>query len=136
VGCEALEPVYIMGYRSNGKWVIQGPAEQVAAFKVQLHLEGSPDNVLEELEFFSVGDTGFIRLTYEGWKWYRTYPSIDWLEALWSRLEAFEEKGWSGQLIRLGEEAEDVEELQFGEEYPLSVSREILDDAPETGDPL
>ena len=116
-----------MGYRSSGKWVIKGPAETVRAAWAAARLEVQPyeptDSVLEDHPSFNdfkvyfitleSGETGYIRFEFDDWKWYTSYPSIQFYERVWGYLSEVE--GLSGKRVHVGEDHA-IEENYFGDE--------------------
>jgi hypothetical protein len=122
-----------MGYRSNGKWIIKGPAEEVNAAWADLRLNppktsGNVSDLLAAFKHFTVGDTGYIRFEFEDWKWYQSYSEIQWYEAVWIRLSECD--GLSGKRIHIGED-DDIDENSFGEdEVEIYTSCTISDFEP------
>jgi hypothetical protein len=49
-------------------------------------------------------------------KWYSDYPEVQAIEKVWEIAQQVE--GLSGVFMRVGEEADDVEELNFGQDPP------------------
>lgn len=128
-----------MGYRSNGLWVIKGPVDVVIAAwiacKLKLQAPADEPNIWDEFTTFQKSSTGYIRLEYSDWKWYSSYPSIQFLEQVWSELSDNEEL--TGKRIRIGEDDNDVEQASFGEEPPdIYACSSISDDEHSEGEPL
>jgi hypothetical protein len=117
-----------MGYRSDGRWVIKGPADAMTAAWAELRLNPpafkSTPNIsgtqpsLNDFDFYVVGDTGYIRFEFNGWKWYSGYPDVQWYEAVWGRLASNE--ALSGKRVHIGEDNA-VEESVFGEGYSIEL---------------
>lgn len=134
-----------MGYRSDGRWIIKGPVDAVNAAWAELRLNppvfnASPDYspsdapTLADFQRYDVGDTGYIRFSYDSWKWYISYPDVQWYNAVWDRLA--ENEQLSGRRIRIGEDADDIEEDCFGDDYvELRVSVSFCDDEPQPPTP-
>lgn len=133
-----------MGYRSQSKWIITGPAESITVAWVLCRLklippveEGLPANLWDNFKVFRIGETGYIRFSYEAWKWYDDYPDVQFYESVWSCLADCE--GICGRRIRVGEDEYDIETDQFGdapEEIDLCTVTSILDGEPDEGEPL
>lgn len=128
-----------MGYRSDGKWIIKGAASDVIAALVDIRITLPPpphtDVDISVFDTYQVNGTGYIMLSYEGWKWYDSYPDVQWFESVWARLR--ENDKLYGQRIRIGENGDDTDIDSFGDNWvELSVSRSIHCDEPESGDPL
>lgn len=126
-----------MGYRSDGLWLITGPIDKITTALVSLRMNCPTPNVADPIEFetYRVGDVGYIKLQYAGWKWYDSYPDVQWAESAW---EFFSEcDGLSGKRIRVGEDDDDIDIAEFGEDPPyIYVRREIDCDEPLDGEPL
>lgn len=78
-----------------------------------------------------------MRFTFDDYKWYESYPSIQWYETVWSWLKSnsklFE---LSGKRIHIGEDNETNED-SFGNTYiALYVSVGFQDEEFDSGDPL
>lgn len=130
-----------MGYRTNGRWIITAPAEKLLAACAAMRLEiaAPPDGVtgLDEFVTFKNKGTGYMRFTFEGWKWYTSYPDVQWYESVWSWCESNSEAfGMSGKRLHIGEDNQTTEET-FGDEHiELYVSVSFQDDESASGDPL
>jgi hypothetical protein len=48
------------------------------------------------------------------WKWYPSYPDVQAWDELWENMQDIE--GISGYFVRVGEENDDIEEMQFGDD--------------------
>ncbi len=131
-----------MGYRSDGLWVIKGPIDQIKALWVKLRLGvGAPmcdptdgDHPITAMRAFKHGASGYIELEYQGWKWYGSYPDIMWFEWAWNQASEMEESGVSGRRLRLGEDAEDIEDRSFGEWVEITTRTEICNVEPRSYD--
>lgn len=130
-----------MGYRSNGLWLITGSVEEVTAALVAMRMNVPKPNGAQpdwpEFETYKDDDdgNGYIKLQYSGWKWYESYPDIQWLEQCWEFLS--EVTGLSGKRVRVGEDDDDIDIAEFGEDPPyISIRREIDCDEPLDGEPL
>lgn len=132
-----------MGYRTFGKWVILAPAEKlvaaVAAMRMELPPPPAGDCGWEDFELFKVKDIGYMRFEFEEWKWYTSFPSVDWYECVWSWCEEHtEDFELDGRRVHVGED--NVEETQtFGDggyDIELYVHCSISDGEPDSGDPL
>jgi len=138
-----------MGYRTNGTWVIKGPVEQIIAawttVRLTITLPNDPDNSdisWDEFKLYRIDNTGYIRFSFEGWKWYSGYKSIGFYESVWSCLSELCEKsdaykGIAGKRIHIGEDNA-TEEDQFGDDgdVEIFVCVKIDDDEPKSGEPL
>lgn len=135
-----------MGYRSQGLWVIKGPVQNIQAAWAAIKLTHPNPSTDEDLtrcfSVYQVGDTGYIRLAYEDWKWYDSYPSIRWFDAVWAELES-PEWGLAGTRLRIGEDQNDTEAASFchtpDSDVPEICILHILDDQepqPDDGSPL
>ena len=134
-----------MGYRSDGLWVIKGPIDHIVAAWAKCRLTiaqpTSTENLWDSFVTFRKDDTGYIRLSYEGWKWYESFPGIRFFEQIWGCLEAYRDgadaQPLSGKRLRIGEDDDDIEVGSFGDDvHDIYVSRSIQDDEPSTGEPL
>jgi hypothetical protein len=134
-----------MGYRSDGKWVIKGPVDAITAAWAVVKLEAPPwpgvdyGGGLKDFDVFKVGHIGYIRFQYEDWKWYSSYPDVQWYEKIWEMLR--EMPDISGKRIRIGEEEGDVEIMRFdgsADEVELWTRTEFNDIEPsaDQGKPL
>ena len=127
-----------MGYRSDGLWVIKGPVDQIKALWVKLLLgAGAPardptdgDHPITVMYAFKHDGVGYIELEYQGWKWYEGYPDIMWFEWAWDQALEMETSGVSGRRLRIGEDAEDIEDRSFGEWIDISTRTEIVNNEP------
>jgi hypothetical protein len=128
-----------MGYRSDGRWIIKGPADAVAAAYAELQrnppeytpspmfLDDAPS--IDEFKHYEDNSIGYIRFTFDDWKWYGQFPSVQWYEAVWTRLS--ENKALSGKRIHIGEDSA-VTEDEFGDLYiELYAFAQFNDDEPE-----
>lgn len=57
---------------------------------------------------------GYFVLYGDDWKWYPDYEDVKAWDDLWHQMQQIE--GISGYFLRVGEEHDDVEELEFGED--------------------
>ena len=98
-----------MGYRSSGRWVITGPADTVTAAWAAARMEVEPyksnSNVLDDasfndFKFYTVDNQGYIRFEFDDWKWYTSYPSVQFYERVWEYLSTVE--GLSGRRVHIG----------------------------------
>jgi hypothetical protein len=48
------------------------------------------------------------------WKWYPSYPDVQAWDEMWENMQDIE--GISGYFVRVGEENDDIEEMQFGDD--------------------
>lgn len=135
-----------MGYRTNGAWVIKGPVPQIIAAWAKCRLTLTIPNTGEDLwnyfELYRVGNTGFIRFSYEGWKWYESFSDIQFFESVWSALNDFADEAEnpaesiSGKRVHIGEDSA-TDDRAFGDDAPdLYVSVSIGDHEPDDGAPL
>jgi hypothetical protein len=112
-----------MGYRTDGIWLIRGTVEDITAAMVSARMN-HPSPAKEMDMDFSIFDVyeagyenkivGYIKLEFEGWKWYSSYTDIQWLERLWAHWS--ECTGLSGTRLHVGEEETDVEIDRFGDD--------------------
>ena len=127
-----------MGYRSDGLWIITGEVVDVIAALVSAKMACPPPEGAswDMFDTYRAGDYGYIKLEYEGWKWYDSYTDVQWLNQCWMHWE--ENEKLSGKRIRLGEDDDDTEVDLFGDNTPeLYISRSInADYACVSGEPL
>jgi hypothetical protein len=82
------------------------------------------DEGFDIFKIYHKDGVGYIKLEYEDWKWYETYPFIKWLESLWEFWKDHDRL--SGRRIRIGENDDDTEVDDFGDHYlEIYVSRTI-----------
>jgi hypothetical protein len=115
-----------MGYRSDGLWIITGETADVIAALVSAKMAcPPPDGVSWDVfDTYRAGDHGYIKLQYDSWKWYDSYPDVQWLERCWTHWD--ENEKLSGKRIRIGEDDDDTDVDVFGDDPPeLYVSRSI-----------
>ena len=142
-----------MGYRSNGKWIIKGPVADVRAAWIKCQFMLTPpagfQTIWDEFKLFRVGDEGFIRFEFEGFKWYTNsdYKGINFYESVWALLAGYNESKdkdigntteLSGKRIRIGDDDGDVHAEDFGDDPP-DISTYVLiqdDDEPRSGEPI
>lgn len=62
---------------------------------------------------FGWKDGSFI-LYGADWKWYPSYPDVQAWDKLWENMQDIE--GISGYFVRVGEESDDIEEMEFGDD--------------------
>jgi hypothetical protein len=133
-----------MGYRSQGVIVIHASVVHMRTLIQMCRLalpapQGA--NMLSWDDFkMSVVDVelGELRYTYEGVKWYDTYPDVRWVHAVWSwfseRGDETPELGVSGVRVRIGEDDDDKERHTFGEDPPEIYLRIGIDDCTAPSD--
>lgn len=116
-----------MGYRSSGKWVIKGPADTVRAAWAAARLEVEPfkpaEGVAADLATFNdfqvyyiklgSSETGYIRFEFYDWKWYLSYPDVQFYERVWGYL--YEVEGLSGKRVHIREDNA-IDEESFGDD--------------------
>lgn len=128
-----------MGYRTNGKWIITGPVDKVITALVTMRLEipERKDAGFGSFESFKRDGVGYIRLEFEGWKWYASCDDIKWFESVWDWLDAHHEDfELSGKRVHVGEDNA-VYEYAFGTRcIDLYVSTRLSDDEHDSGEPL
>jgi hypothetical protein len=123
-----------MGYRSSGRWIITGPADKVTAAWVLARLEVPPHQpdqgdghaTFDDFDFYVIGDRGYIRFEFDGWKWYPSYSEVRFYEQVWGYLSEID--GLSGCRVHLGEDNE-VEEHRFGDDL-VHLGVTFYDDEP------
>ena len=112
-----------MGYRTDGIWLIRGTVEDITAAMVSARMNHpSPARELDmDFSIFDVYEArhnnnivGYIKLQFDGWKWYSSYTDIQWLERLWAYWS--ENPALSGTRVHVGEEETDVEVDRFGDD--------------------
>jgi hypothetical protein len=59
-------------------------------------------------------EDGYFVLYGDGWKWYPDYEDVKGWDKLWESMQNIE--GISGYFVRVGEERDDVEEMEFGDD--------------------
>lgn len=122
-----------MGYRSNGRWIIKGPADTViaawAATRLEVKLPDPPDDVsFDMFNVYTIDDTGYIRFEFDDWKWYPSYSDIQFFEHVWAYLSDVD--GLSGRRVHIGEDNA-VEENCFGfTDVYLGVEVNFYDEEP------
>ena len=70
-------------------------------------------NQEKDNETFGWKDGCFI-LYGDGWKWYPDYEDVQAWDKLWESMQNIE--GISGYFCRVGEQADDIEEMEFGDD--------------------
>ena len=131
-----------MGYRSNVAMVIsvdEGYDDSgvdkdwslmemfIAQLKLaQVNLKFWTDDYGSKFPSIGWNDSFFA---FQAWsvKWYEDYPEVKAIEEVWQIAKKIE--GLSGVFLRIGEESDDVVDLNFGEEPPFDyvyLSREIV----------
>ena len=70
-------------------------------------------NIEENNDHFGWKDGCFI-LYGNDWKWYPDYPDVQAWDEMWDAMQAIE--GISGYFVRVGEERDDVVEIEFGDD--------------------
>ena len=133
-----------MGYRTDGVWLIRGTVEDITAAMVSARMNHpSPAKELDmDFSIFEVYEArhnndvvGYIKLEFEGWKWYTSYADIQWLERLWAHWSEY--PNLSGTRVHTGEEENDVEVDRFGDDpTDVYISREIVVNEATTGNYL
>lgn len=133
-----------MGYRTNGVWLIRGTVEDITAAMVSARMNcPSPSGELDlDFSVFDVYEArhgnniaGYIKLEFEGWKWYSSYTDIQWFERLWAHWS--ENPQLSGTRIHVGEEEDDVEVDRFGDDpTDVYITRDIQVGEATTGNYL
>lgn len=112
-----------MGYRTDGIWLIRGTVEDITTAMVSARMNHpSPARELDmDFSIFDVYEArhnnnivGYIKLQFDGWKWYSSYTDIQWLERLWAYWS--ENPALSGTRVHVGEEETDVEVDRFGDD--------------------
>lgn len=109
-----------MGYRSEVCFEISAKKEVLLnglAF-VRMGYEDSKamKEVFEHLKFFELEDgEAILRFYGESWKWYPEYKDVKALWKIWCHFgeSAVEDENISGQFVRIGEEADDIQEESF-----------------------
>lgn len=131
-----------MGYRTNGEWIVSGPAEDITAAWIKCRLlvtQPAGEDLWSTFRLFKVEDIGYIRLSFEQWKWYESYPDVAFYEAVWNNLEAYaedDEDSISGKRVHIGEDSA-IDEREFGSDVPsLYAFAQFDDDEPKEGEPL
>jgi len=116
-----------MGYRTCGKWVIKGPADVVRTAWAAARLEVEPfkpdERVAADPAVFNnfkvyyitleAGEVGYIRFEFDDWKWYSSYPDVQFYERVWSYLSEVE--GLTGKRVHIGEDNA-IDEAAFGDD--------------------
>lgn len=127
-----------MGYRSEGLWLIRGAREDILSAVVSARMNYPPPEGEQGFDIFEIyhkDGVGYIKLEYQGWKWYETYPYIQWLESLWDFWAQHERL--SGRSVRVGEDDDDNEVKDFGEDYiEVYINRSIHTDECTYGEKL
>lgn len=131
-----------MGYRTSGRWVIKGPADQIKAMWVSIRLNppNKPVNaadMLAEYDVYEVGGMGFIRLTFDDNKWYESFPDVQFHEAVWQMMvdyhyeaEDREARRICGKRVHIGEDNQ-TDEQSFGDyDIQLGTQCDFYDDEP------
>ena len=131
-----------MGYRSDVTVLMYAgtPEEQVIVnewVKAQLAKRGG--DLMHNFTFMH----RMVRFDAENWKWYDSYPEVQWLEKLFEDyVDIFcstlknptvetlnKERTYAIEYVRVGEEYEDIESWDKGESQGrLYVSRQIMVD--------
>ena len=132
-----------MGYRSNGRWVITGKEGAIKAARAAVLLhpptykehpkieEDAPK--LSDFKVYFLNGYGYIRFQFEDWKWYGSYPAVQFYEEVWNALKQLYMEGLeiSGKRVHIGEDNA-VEEESFGDDnVDLHVSVRFEDSEPE-----
>lgn len=99
-----------MGYRSDGMLYLSDEALAII-----------PEEVKKDLaEDWTKNDDNIW--SFEGWKWYSSYPTIVACENFMDELD---DKDIAYEFIRVGEEYEDIERRQVGDDYVFCLNRTI-----------
>lgn len=117
-----------MGYRSDVKFVIDFPSvEKRDAFVNMVRVRGD-EHELAMLKGLDIDEGArHILGSFEGWKWYDSFPEVQAMESLLDEAASEEEDGegntkpkWEGSylFLRIGENWDDNEERYGGEEVP------------------
>jgi len=133
-----------MGYRTDGLWLIRGTVDDITAAIVSARMNHPPPEREFDMDFsiFEVYEArhnndvvGYIKLEFQGWKWYTSYSDVQWLERLWAYWR--EDPKLSGTRIHTGEEENDVEVDRFGDDpTDVYITREIVVGEATTGNYL
>lgn len=129
-----------MGYRSDITVLMYAgtPEEQVMVnewVKGQLAKRGADSDLHENFHFMH----SMVRFDAESWKWYESYPEVQWLEKLFEDyVDTFitadsedprNNSTYAIEFARVGEEYEDIETWYKGAvQGRLYVSRQIMVD--------
>ena len=132
-----------MGYRTRGTWIITAPAKKlvaaIAAQRMELPPPPEADVSWDEFMLFKVSAQGYMRFAFEDWKWYPSYPSVQWYESVWDWCEEHtEDFELSGRRVHIGEDNRE-ETRSFGDkgyDIELNCTCDITDGEPDSGEPL
>ena len=121
-----------MGYRSDVAYVIEfDTIERKREFVALRKLVPETAKALSECDRVD-DDSLYITAEFEYVKWYEGYDDVEMHMNLLRSLDDGEIgiEGIGAQLIRVGEDTDDIEELHFGTHpvYSLSIHREICMD--------
>lgn len=127
-----------MGYRSQVRCLIYGEPNKIDAMVMKWRHTGGFDLWNSEafgpsLREYAATHNGapmrIIDMYGDDWKWYEDYPEVQAWEAFMRTAEEFD---CQYEFMRIGEEDSDIEVERSGDnEYWLSISRQIVVDAPE-----
>lgn len=119
-----------MGYRSDVTVLIypdNGEQNEARYDTLKLLMNTTFKGVYEEFEsnFEWLDNHRVLKFAIESIKWYDSYPDVQKFARMLDDLGEME--GLNYEFMRVGEESDDVEELQRGEDlrYALSVTRTI-----------
>lgn len=101
-----------MGYRSDGKLWFSEEAKELFT-----------NEIAEALSEYDVETAGnYTIYSFDGWKWYNSYPEIQLMENFMSELD---EKEIPYEFIRMGEDDGDIEHRGDWDLFYISRSIEI-----------
>lgn len=110
-----------MGYHSDVAIVIKGRKNLVVKELTKLKLLGKAESIIEAIDGgvlepvnYPTGKK-FVRFAmhFVGIKWYRGDPFVEAVMAVYANFEK-DTSNFSGEFIRVGEESDDIERMQFG----------------------
>ena len=105
-----------MGYRSNVAMVITtDDRSQRKIEELMIHLKLSQISLRDWLDCIG-WNYHTLAFHADDVKWYSDYPDVQAIEKVWEIAQKVE--GLSGVFMRVGENAGDVEELNFGQDPP------------------
>ena len=87
--------------------------EMIGFIKLSRFYELWQINNTADADSFGWQDGKFI-LYGNDWKWYPDYDDVKAWNELWEQMQSIE--GISGYFVRVGEENDDIEEMQFGDD--------------------
>ena len=68
-------------------------------------------------------DEGHLLVTWNGIKWYESYPEVNVIEKFISEMDEDEDKSEMFKFVRIGEDYDDVEDRGYG--FDIHVNRSI-----------